>query len=57
MTKKTYQAPAIECIDIMLSGMLADSLQIVEGNAGFNYGGGGNGAAHSRQGGDWEDEE
>ena len=57
MTKKTYQAPAIECIDIMLSGMLADSLHNVGGNAGFNYGGGGNGAAHSRQGGDWEDEE
>lgn len=58
MNKKRYQEPAMQVVSIKTSyQLLAGSAKNVAGNANLNYGGGGSGAAYSRDGGDWDDED
>ena len=60
MNKKSYIEPATRVMKVQTISMIAISrggVSTVGGNAGLNYGGGGNGAALSRDGGWDEDDE
>lgn len=60
MNKKVYNQPATRVVKTQFVSMLAlsgNSVNGVSGNASLNYGGGGNGAALSRDGGWDEDDE
>ena len=62
MNKKVYNQPATRVVKTQFVSMLAqsgggNSVNGVSGNASLHYGGGGNGAALSRDGGWDEDDE
>ena len=59
MNKKKYQEPAMQVVNVNTEYLLIDGSPITRtsGNAGLNYVGGGSGAAYSRDGGDWDDED
>ncbi|MBO4811613.1 MAG: hypothetical protein J5552_08625 [Prevotella sp.] len=56
--KKNYMKPTLNVVIMQTNKIICGSNTVsgVGGNASFNYGGGGNGAAMSREA-DWDDEE
>ena len=56
--KKNYQKPTMDVVVLQYQQHLLDGSPFtkVDGNAGIKYGGGDNGSARSRSGGDWGDD-
>ena len=55
--KKNYMKPTLNVVFVQAAKMIcASEVTGVSGNASFTYGGGGSGAAMSREG-DWDDDE
>ena len=59
MTRKYYQAPSMLVVSVSTQNLLAGSevTDVVSGDTGIGYGGGGSGPAYGRSRGNWGDDE